>query len=218
MVLIATGAICADELLTSTGRSGIGPLGTALAYGLAFGGMFAVFGRISGGHFNPAITIAFWATRRLGTFDSLACCVAQLGGATAAAYALRFGLPDDFWMPARLGAPALAAGITRAPAMMIEGVLTFFLVLAVLAILRREAPSAAGGLAAASILTSAVLFAGPFTGGAINPARALAPALAAKQLANQAVYWIGPIGGGLLAAVLHDLLFRREAPSDKTSS
>ena len=77
----------------SVALPGIGPLGIALAYGLAFGAMSIALGRVSGGHFNPAITIGFWATRRQGTFDALAFCAVQLAGAVMAAYLLRMGGP-----------------------------------------------------------------------------------------------------------------------------
>ena len=85
-------------------------LGIALAHGLAIAIMVTSMGHISGGHFNPAVTIGFWVTRKLSTFDTLAYWVAQLAGAVAAAYLLRL-LPFDVWSAVQLGTPDLASGI-----------------------------------------------------------------------------------------------------------
>jgi len=75
------------------------------------------------------------------------------------------------------------------------------------------------GLAAAVVIVYAGMLGEPFTGGAMNPARAFGPALAARQWAYQAVYWIGPLAGGVAAASLYDLLFHRaRAVPEKTHS
>ena len=88
-------------------------------------------GHISGGHFNPAISIGFWVTRRLSTFDALSYCVVQLGGATVAAYVLRYAIPEATWGAVFLGTPDLAGGLTRSPAMLIEGLGAFVVTFAV---------------------------------------------------------------------------------------
>src|SRR6185436_18455373 len=84
LVLLSTGAICADQLLRGTNQATLGPLGIALAYGLAMAGVFTALGHISGGHFNPAVTVGFWVARKLGTFDGLTYLLAQLTGAPSA--------------------------------------------------------------------------------------------------------------------------------------
>src|SRR6202035_2682979 len=90
LIFFGAGSICADQFLRSSGQpAGIGLLGIALAHGLAIGIMVTALGHISGGHFNPAVTIGFWVTRRISTFDTLAYWVAQLGGGIVAAYLLR---------------------------------------------------------------------------------------------------------------------------------
>ena len=133
VVLFSAGAVCADQFLRGENLPGFGPLGIALAYGFAFGTLVTAVGCVCGGqticgHLNPAVTLGFWGTRRIGTFDAIACCLAQLAGAAAAGYALRYALPEDTWRAALLGTPAMAAGITRTPAMLIEGAGAFFLV------------------------------------------------------------------------------------------
>src|SRR3981189_1809909 len=83
LVFFGAGAVCADRYLQSSG--GIGLLGVALASGLAMAIMVSALGHISGGHFNPAISIGFWVTKRINTIDTVLYWVAQLAGATAAA-------------------------------------------------------------------------------------------------------------------------------------
>ena len=88
LIFFGAGSICADQFLrtSSNGQVGLGLLGIALAHGLAIGIMVSSLGHISGGHFNPAITIGFWVTRKLSTFDTVAYWIAQLAGGVAAAY------------------------------------------------------------------------------------------------------------------------------------
>jgi MIP family channel proteins len=208
LVFFSIGSICADQFLRTTSQGGAGLLGVALAYGLAMGILVTSLGHISGGHFNPAVTIGFWVTRKLSTFDTLAYWVAQLAGAVAAAYLLR-RLPFDVWTAVQLGTPNLASGITRTNGMIFEGILTFFVVFVVFAtaVDDRGAFGKIAGFATGLAVTVGVLFAGPFTGAALNPARAFGPALAANHWTNHGVYWIGPLAGGVAAGWLYDTLF-----------
>jgi MIP family channel proteins len=196
VVFFGVGAISADQFLRSsaTGQPGFGLLGIALAQGLAFGIMVTALGHISGGHFNPAITIAYW--------------IAQLGGGIAAAYLLRT-LPFEAWSSVQLGTPDLAIGVSRATGIIFEAVMTFFLVLVFFATSADEqgAFRKNAGFAVGLTVTIAVLLGGPFTGAAVNPARVLGPALAANHWTNHGVYWIGPLGGGLVAGWLYDTMF-----------
>ncbi|PYU20198.1 MAG: hypothetical protein DMG32_22785, partial [Acidobacteria bacterium] len=134
LVLFSTGAICADQFLRNTNEAGLGLLGISLAYGLTFGAMIVAVGRVSGGHLNPAVTIGYWVTHRLGTIDTVLYWAAQLGGAILAAYLLRYVVPEETWRATALGTPDLASGVTRLPGMMIEGVITFFLIFVMFAV------------------------------------------------------------------------------------
>jgi MIP family channel proteins len=208
LIFFGAGSICADQFLRSNSQGGVGLLGIALAYGLAMGIMVTSLGHISGGHFNPAITIGFWVTRKISTFDALAYWVAQLAGATAAAYLLRL-LPFDVWAPVQLGTPELSSGISRTNGMIFEGIMTFFLVFVVFAtaVDARGAFNKIAGFAIGLTITMGVLFGGPFTGAALNPARAFGPALAASHWTSHGVYWIGPLAGGVAAGWLYNTLF-----------
>lgn len=216
IVLVGSGAICADQFLRSSNRAGLSPFEIALAYGLAYGAMFIALGRSSGGQFNPAITIGFWATHKQGTFNTTTYVGAQLLGAAAASYVLRSVISERVWTPVMLGTPKLAGGLTRGPAMLIEAVLTLLLVVvfAVAASLPRSATGNFShrirtGIALAIVVTAGAELGAPYTGGIMNPARAFGPALAAHHWASQGVYWVGPLAGAMVAAVLCDFLSLR---------
>lgn len=210
LIFFGAGSICADQYLrtSSNGQIGLGLLGIALAHGLAIGIMVSALGHVSGGHFNPAISIGFWVTRKLSTFDTITYWIAQLAGGVAAAYLLRL-LPVDVWGPVRVGTPELASGITRTNGMIFEGIMTFFLVFVVFAtaVDEKGAFNKIAGFAIGLSITMGALFGGPFTGAALNPARAFGPALADNYWANHGVYWFGPLAGGIVAGWLYDTLF-----------
>src|SRR6266403_2452623 len=122
-----------DKYLQVQGSGGLGLLGIALAHGLAIAIMVSALGHISGGHFNPAVTIGFWVTKRVNTIDTVLYWVAQVAGATAAAFLLKVIVPEETWRILALGVPELARDFPRWAAMALEGVTTFFLVLVVFA-------------------------------------------------------------------------------------
>jgi MIP family channel proteins len=169
---------------------------------------------ISGGHLNPAVTVGFWVTRRLSTLQALFYWIAQLLGAVAATYVLIAIVPDTIWSSAGRGITLLAPDFTRLHAMLLESVMTFFLVFVVFATFvdARGALNRTSAFAVGLTVSVGVLFGGPFTGAAINPARAFGPALAARYWANHGVYWVGPLLGGVLAAVIYDRLFLADQP------
>ena len=181
----------------------------ALANGLAIGIMVSNLGHISGGHFNPAITLGFLTTRRITPSLAGVYWVAQLLGAAAAAFILRF-LTSQFSV--RKGAiPMPAQHVTDGKAVVFELILTFFLVWAVwaTAVDERGAFKAIAGLAIGLTITFDVLMGGRFTGAAMNPARAFGPELAGKVWTGWWIYWIGPIVGALLASWLYEYLYLR---------
>ncbi len=212
LIFFGAGSICTDQFLHSTGQGGLGLLGIALAHGLAIGLMVTAIGHISGGHLNPAVTIGFWVTKRLSTLDAILYWIAQLAGAVMAAYLLRAVIPRDTWLIAALGTPDLARDFTRSYAMLLEGVMTFFLVFVVFAtaVDERGAFNKIAGFAIGLTITMDILLGGPLTGAAMNPARAFGPALAANHWANHGVYWVGPLAGGFLAGLVYDGLYLKK--------
>lgn len=211
LTFFGPGAICADQYLRGTG--GVGLFAIAAAHGLAIAIMVSALGHISGGHFNPAVTIGFWVTRRLNTVDVILYWVAQILGAIAAAFVLKTVVPEDTWRAVALGTPELARDFPRLAAMSLEAVATFFLVLMVFSTAvdeRGTFKSVAGFPIGISILLG-ILAIGPFTGAAMNPARAFGPALAASHWINQGVYWVGPLAGGFIAGLLYDSLYLKKS-------
>jgi len=210
LVFFGEGAICADQFLHGAG--GLGLFGIAAAHGLAIAIMVSALGHISGGHFNPAITIGFWVTKRFSTLDVAFYWAAQLAGATAAAFLLKAIIPEDTWRAVALGTPELVRDLPRLSAMILEAVTTFFLVLTVFATAVDEKGTfrAIAGFGIGVSIMLGIMVAGPFTGGALNPARAFGPALASSHWANWGVYWVGPLAGGFLAGLLYDSLYLKK--------
>ena len=215
VVFVAAGAICADRYLQLGNQPGFGLIGIALAYGLATAIMVTAFAHVSGGHLNPAVTIALWVTRRLGTLQSLFYCVAQLLGSLAAAYLLLAIVPEQVWRPIGMGTPDLAADLTRFHAMVLEGALAFLVVLAYFATAldERGAFGKVAGFAVGLMIMADAIVGAPFVGtSAANPARSFGTALVSRHWQGQGVFWVGPLFGGVIAGVIYDRLFLRDQP------
>lgn len=212
LIFIGAGSVCADQYLRSANQPGLGILGIALAHGLAIAIMVTAIGHISGGHLNPAVTIGFWVARRISTIQSLCYWFAQVAGAVFAAFLLSLIIPEATWRACALGTPDLATDFTRLHGMAIEAVASFLLVFVVFgtAVDSKGAFGKIGGFAIGLTITMDILIAGPFTGAAINPARAFGPALVSRHWVNQGVYWIGPLIGGVIAGFLYNVIFLRD--------
>lgn len=207
-VFVAGAAACAVQSRAGTETDPGRLLVVALATGLTVAAMVTALAGISGAHLNPAVTIAFWVTRRTTTFEALAYWFAQFFGGYAAAFALKTILPDGVWRPVLLGAPALATDFLRVQGMLLEGVLTFLLVLVFYSLAVRVGTNP-GVLGAVTgfMVAAAILIAWPYTGAVFNPARALGTALVSGFWGAHGVYWVGPLAGGVVAGWLHDALF-----------
>jgi MIP family channel proteins len=177
----------------------------ALANGLAIGIMVTNLGHISGGHFNPAITLGFLTTRRITPTLAGLYWASQILGACVAAFILRFLTSQRAVRRGAIPIPHTTDG----KAFVFELILTFFLVWAVwaTAVDPRGAFAAIAGLAIGLTITIDVLMGGPFTGAAMNPARAFGPELAGKLWTGWWIYWIGPITGAILASWLYESLY-----------
>jgi MIP family channel proteins len=189
--------------------SGGGLVGVALAHGIVLAVMISVLAHISGAHFNPAVTIGVWVTGNIKTAVAVAYIATQVVAGVAAGLLLRALYPEPAWRAANLGAPGLGSGVTSGKGVLIEAVLTFFLVFAVYgtAVDDRGPFSKIAGLPIGLVLTFDILAGGPLTGAAMNPARAFGPMLAGGHWADWWVYWIGPIGGGVIAAAVYWFAF-----------
>ena len=182
----------------------------AIAHGLAIALLVSSLGHISGGLFNPALTIGLWATRRLDTITTVAYIIAQLLGAVVAALALLLLFPEALRDAVSLGAPLLGRGIDFVEGVALEAIATFFLMLAVFGTALDPRGPKLGGFGIGLILTMDILAIGTLTGAAMNPARSFGPALVGGEWSNHLVYWIGPIIGAVVAALVYHYLFAEE--------
>ena len=191
--------------------SGFTLVGVALANGLAIGVMVSAMGHISGGHFNPAITLGFFLTRRLAPVLALTYWLAQFAAGATAALLLKWIFPETVRNLATLGSPALGHGVDHWKGFVIEIVLTFFLVWVVFATAADPGGTfkSIAGLAIGLTITIDVLMGGPLTGAAMNLARAFGPELVQRNWANCWVWYAGPFVGGGIAAFLYDWLYLR---------
>ncbi len=186
-----------------------GILGIAVAHGLVLAVMVTAIMGISGGHLNPAVTLGLLAARRTDARSAAAYIVAQLLGAVLAALMIKMAYPVSAIRSISLATPALANTVQFHEAMILEGVMTFFLVSAVFGTMINPVAPNLGGLGVGLTLLVDVLVGGPLTGAAVNPARAFGPALVSGQWVAHAVYWVGPIVGGVLAALLWEHVLLR---------
>jgi len=213
LIFIGAGSIVTNQWT----KGALGLAGIAAAHALVLAIMISALGHISGGHFNPAVTFGVWITRRISSAGAALYVVAQLVGATAGALLLLAVFPSEQWQPVHLGTPTLGLGIGFGKGVLVEAILTFFLVFAVfgVAIDPRGSFKAIAGFGIGLVLGFDILVGGPLTGAAMNPARAFGPALASGYWQDQLVYWIGPLIGGAIAAAIYGYLL---LPKSETAS
>jgi MIP family channel proteins len=184
----------------------------ALAHGLAIAIMVSIMAHISGGVFNPAIQIALWVTGKMPTARSGVYIVAQLLGGVAAAYVVKYMAPTPAFDAVRGGIPAVMPGFAIGKAVVVEALLTFFLVWAVFgtAIDERGPLAKTAGFTIGLVITLDIFAAGNYTGAAVNPARWFGPAIATNDWTNWWVWVVGPVAGGIIAGVGYWYLFLRD--------
>lgn len=187
-------------------------VGVALAHGLAIAVMVSAVGHISGAHFNPAVTFGFLVTRRMHPVLAGYYWVAQLAGAASAALLLKWIFPNGLVDTNGLGVPRISDQIGTSRGLVLEIILTIFLVWVVFATAADPGGSfkSIAGLAIGLTITMDILVGGPLTGAAMNPARAFGPQLVASEWADGWVYYVGPLVGATIAALAYDRLYLRE--------
>ncbi|MFA5060117.1 MAG: MIP/aquaporin family protein [Candidatus Omnitrophota bacterium] len=199
LIFVGVGAIAADALTGN--RSGL--VGIALAHGLTIAVMVSATAAISGGHLNPAVTIGLFSAQKIDLQNTIGYVIAQCLGAIAAASLLKLVIPGYVLSGINMGTPGLGADITPTMGLIMEIVLTFFLIFAVYGTAVDKRAPKVGGLFIGLTVTLDILIGGPITGAAMNPARHLGPALLGGGLNNLWIYWVGPIVGGILAALVY---------------
>jgi MIP family channel proteins len=181
-------------------------LAIALAHGLTIAAFVSATMHISGGHLNPAVTFGVVCSGHMTWAAAIRYWIAQLLGGTAAALICLSLFGHDVVVT---GTPQLAINLTPAQGILVEAILTFFLVFVVHGTGVDERGRRVAGLAIGATITLDILFGGPLTGAAMNPARVFGPALAAGFWKAHYVYWLGPMLGGALGGFVYRILMER---------
>ncbi|MBQ4051429.1 MAG: aquaporin [Oscillospiraceae bacterium] len=204
LVFFACGTAC---VVGCSAEAGTGYLLTALAFGLVIVAMAYSIGNVSGCHINPAVSIAMLINKKLSVKDFVGYVIAQCVGATVGAAALALFVGVD----SGLGANGLYDG-NIVLSLLIEVILTFVFVLAILGVTSKVENGAVAGLVIGLSLTLVHILGISFTGTSVNPARSLGPALLAggDALACVWVFIVAPLAGGALAAVVYRFLAGEE--------
>ena len=184
-------------------ENGTGYLLTALAFGRVIVAMAYSIGNISGCHINPAVSIAMLVSKKLSVTDFIGYIIAQFAGAVAGAAALMAFVGKD----SGLGANALYDNNIWL-SLLIEVILTFVFVIAILGVTSKEGNSAVAGIVIGLSLTLVHILGISFTGTSVNPARSFGPAIfvGGDALSNVWVFILAPLVGGVLAALVYRFL------------
>lgn len=217
---LGTFALCFLGIGAILATQGQSLVAIAFAHGLAIGLMILAVGHISGGHFNPAVTVGLFIGRRINVPDAIAYIVAQVVGAVAACLVLLAIFPKSVRDAQSFGIPAVGKGFsvgdvtinfTSTNALVAEIVTTFFLVFVVYGTaIDKRSNCTIAGLAIGLIITADIFAVGAVSGAAMNPARYLGPAIVDGNFTNAWIWIVGPVVGGLLAGLVYSLLFYPE--------
>ncbi|WP_111308087.1 aquaporin Z [Confluentibacter sediminis] len=197
---------------------GIGFVGVALAFGLTVLTMAYAVGHISGGHFNPAVSLGLWAGGKFPAKDLLGYIIAQLIGAIAAAGVLylilsgKSGFIDIGGFAANGYGELSPDGYSMTSALIAEFVLTAFFLLVILGSTNERVPKGFAPIAIGLALTLIHLISIPITNTSVNPARSTSQALFAggEFTAQLWLFWLAPIAGAIVAGFIHKTLFDKE--------
>ena len=210
-IFIGAGAVVSLGIFSSEGGGALGGnlVAIAMAHGLAIAILVSATANLSGGHINPAVSVAAALTRKISPTRGGLYVIAQVVGAILGALLLKTVIPDS--LEGGLGSHAIMSDMGAMGGLIVEVVLTFVLVFVIFATAvdpkgpKHLAPFAIGGAVLVIHLVAV-----PLTGASVNPARTIGPALAAGQWADHWVYWAGPLLGGGIAGVLYQLVFMQE--------
>lgn len=178
-----------------------------LVTGLLFAGgatavVYSPLGKRSGGHINPAVTLAFWKLGQIPGRDALFYVTAQVLGAIAGA-GVAARIWSDLARSVQYGATVPGPGWTWAAALAAEAASTFALVFLIFVCVNKPAIAARTGIFAGLLVAFLVMIGAPVSGTSVNPARSLAPALLVPLYHDQWIYFAGPIAGALAAAIAY---------------
>ena len=188
-----------------------------LAGGVALAVVVATLGHVSGAHLNPAVTLGLAASRRFPWRHAPAYVMAQLIGSIVAALAAWAFFGRSARTLAHLGATYPAGGVASWRAWVVEAVVAFILVVAVVsAATDTRIPVGVAAIAIGAALAAAILVGGPVSGGSVNPARTLGPEIVAGKYTDWWIYLTAPFIGSVVAVLLHERVFRTHGVNSPT--
>lgn len=203
---------------------GIGYAGVALAFGLTVLTMVYGVGHISGGHFNPAVTVGVWVGGRFPAREIVPYIIAQVIGAVIAAFLI-------YWIASGKAGYSLAPnglavngfgeqspqGYGLVSGLVTEIVMTFGFLIVILGVTEERAPARFAPIAIGLALTLIHLISIPITNTSVNPARSTGPALVVGGLALQQLwlFWVAPIIGAVLAGLTYRGIFSPSEPAER---
>jgi MIP family channel proteins len=196
LVFVGAGAVIATRDVVAV----------ALAHGLMLAVIVYTFGHFSGAHVNPAVTLGLLVGGKVNTMRAIRYWVAQFAGGIAAAILLWIVIPEA--TRGNLGATVPVGEVTNLQALIIEFVLTFFLVSTVYQAAVYGKAEHMAGLAIGLTLAVGILMGGALTGASLNPARTVGPAVVAGEFDAILFYLVGIFGGGAVAGFLHSTFFK----------
>ena len=171
----------------------------AFAHGFVVVGFIYAYGHISGTHINPAVTLGLLIAGEIEFVAAIGYWIVQFLGGILGALMLKAVLPEV----GDLGVTILEAGVSPVQGLVVEIVLTFFLVNTIFNTAVSRKMENFAGLAIGFTLIACILMGGPLTRAALNPARTLGPAIVSGNYADIWLYFVGPFVGGSLAALLY---------------
>jgi aquaporin NIP len=192
LVFAGTGAIVINSVSGGT----VSHVGIALTFGLVVLAMIYALGEVSGAHLNPAVTLGFFAAKRLKVRWVLPYIGSQIAGALLASLVLWLMFPGHPTLGATLPAGDVAQSFV------LETILTFILMFVILSVSTgAKEKGITAGIAVGAVIALEAMFAGPISGASMNPARSLAPAIVSFHLEHLWIYLVAPVLGAL-ASVL----------------
>lgn len=190
LVFFGTGAIIVDSL----NGGALGLTGIALSFGLILTCAIYAVGEISGGHFNPAVSVGFFVANKIPSNQMVTYVIAQIVGAIAASALLHYLFPSA----TTLGETLPSAGLEQS--FIMEVVLTFALMFVIINVATgSKNQSLMAGLAIGFTVLVGVYVGGLVSGGSMNPARSIGPALISGNTADLWAYLAAPVIGAVLA-------------------
>lgn len=204
LIFVGVGSIATNYIVRGgiTGTA-VDLAAIALAHGFTIAVMVSATAAVSGGHLNPAVTFGAWLTNKIDPKNAVGYIVAQCLGSIFAASLLKLAIPMDVLQAVSMGTPDLGNAETPIMGLVMEFILTFFLVFVVFGTAIDFRAPKMGGLFIGLTVALDIIAGGPLSGAAMNPARYLGPALMGGGLKYFWLYWLGPLAGGAAAALLY---------------